>query len=321
MWGSRDSKSTLPPPLSRRVGGIAFFLGVLAVSCSSILFTPRRAFTATMLDGRVYAIGGWNGQATQLNVVESVEPHTMQWRAEPGLNIARSQHASVIADGAIWVIGGWSAERGLVPAVEIFSPNEKTWRMVTNLPTPRREPATALLGRRIIVAGGFNGVNDGDIEGYLDIAEAYELDVHQWQRLARLNTARRGLNLVAVENNLYAINGYAAGDGFLNTVERYDAARDSWQTLDWKIIPRTWAASLVVDNSIIILGGFNRDGFLSTVERIDPSSGAICHPRPLNTPRSWLAATTVDHRVLTLGGEQTNGIGNTIEMIDVDCVK
>lgn len=291
----------------------------LTSGMSSATLTPRRAFTAELLDNRIYAIGGWNGQATQLNLVESLDPQTLRVRTAPFLNIARSQHASVVADDALWVLGGWSAEQGLVSAVEVFSPQHSAWRIMTHLPTPRREPAAALLGRRIIVAGGFNGVNDGDIDGYLDVVEAYDLDTQQWRHLARLRTPRRGLTMVAFENKLYAIGGYVAGDGYLNTVERYDPVRDTWQMLDWEIVARTWTATVVADDAIIIVGGYNRDGFLGLIERVDPHTGHICNPVPMRVPRAWFAAVTFGNRVLTLGGEEANHIGNTLEWIEAQC--
>jgi len=296
-------------------------LGVVLGACNlqSSPLTPRRAFTAELLNNRIYTIGGWNGQATQLNVVETLDPQTLQVQSAPTLNIARSQHASVVADNSIWVIGGWSAERGLVSAVQVFSPQTNSWHIATHLPTPRREPAAALLGRRIVVAGGFNGINDGDIEGYSDIVEAYDLDTQQWQRLARLHSPRRGLTMVTFENKLYAIGGYVAGDGYLDTVERYDPDQDAWQTLDWKITPRTWIATVVADNSIVILGGFNRTGFLGLVERVDPRTGKICSPAPMRVPRSWFAAVPMGNRVLTLGGEEIGRIGNTIEWVNIVC--
>ena len=300
-----------------------FFLCVLcvfAVSCSSTL-TPRRAFTAALLDNRIYAIGGWNGRATQLDVVEILDPQSLQVQSAPSLNIARSQHASVVADNAIWVLGGWSAGRGLVSAVEVFSSPTNSWRITTHLPTPRREPAAALLGRHIVVVGGFNGINDGDLDGYLDVVEAYDLDTQEWQRLPRLRTPRRGLTMVAFENKLYTMGGYVAGEGYLNTVERYDPGQDTWQTLDWKITPRTWTVTVVAGNSIVILGGFNRDGFLGLVERVDPRTGQVCHPAPMRVPRSWLAAVPDGKRVLTLGGEEANRIGNAIEWVNIECVQ
>jgi kelch-like protein 1/4/5 len=289
------------------------------ISNQQFLLTPRRAFSAAWLDGKVYATGGWNGQATQLNVVEALDPASMRWRAAPALRQARSQHATISADNALWIIGGWSADGGLIREVERYRSGDREWHMVTRLPTPRREPGVALLGRRIVVAGGFDGSGDADLDGYNGTVEAYDLDMQQWRTLPSLRHPRRGLVLVALDDSLYAIGGFAAGEGFLNTVERYDAANERWQELTWPLAPRTWAAAAVVSGRIILSGGYNRSGFLGLVESIDPNTGSVCWPPALRTPRAWLAAVPFGNGVLAMGGEEANGYGNTVEELDVAC--
>ncbi len=280
---------------------------------------PRRALAAAMLDGRVYASGGWSGEVTQLATVEVRDPNSGRWRASPPMAVARSQHGMIAADGKLWVVGGWSATAGLVPTVETWRPDAPAWTTVTHLPTPRREPAVAVLGRWIVVAGGFNGINDGDMEGYSDRVEAYDLDSGQWRTLAPLPTPRRGLTMVAFGNMLYALDGFAGDGGYLNRVERYDPRADRWTTLDWSITPRTWAASVVADGAILVIGGYNRGGALGLVERIDPATGVVCTPPSLRLPRAWLAAVPVPGGVLTLGGEEVTRIGGTVEIAKVEC--
>ena len=127
--------------------------------------------------------------------------------------------------------------------------------------------------------------------------------------------------MVNVGDRLYAIGGYTLEDGFINVVERYDPLANMWETLTWKIAPRTWAASIVVDDSILIIGGYNREGFLNLVERIDPRTGAVCHPPPLRYARSWLGAVVLKNGILTLGGEDQTGMVGTMEMINPNCLK
>ena len=76
---------------------------------TSLQMTPRRALAATRLDGRVYATGGWNGDATQLNLVEVFNTARHSWSSSVQLNHARSQHGLLTADGYLYAIGGWSA--------------------------------------------------------------------------------------------------------------------------------------------------------------------------------------------------------------------
>lgn len=284
--------------------------------------TPRRALAATELNGSVYMTGGWNGEATQLNLVETYDGNTV--RLAPPMQIARSQHSAISADGKVWVMGGWRANGGLVSEIEVFDLTLRQWQIVGRIPTPRREPAAAKLGRSIVVAGGFNGIHDGDLDGYSDVVEAFDLDTRQWRTLARLNIPRRGLSMVTIAEQLYVIGGYNPADsdaaGFLSTIERYDAAQDRWQTLPWRIAARTWLAAEAFEGDLIIAGGYDRTGPLALVERIHLQTGKVCHPMPLAIPRAWLALATLNRKITAIGGETTSGFATQLENVSTTCL-
>jgi Kelch motif len=283
--------------------------------------TPRRAFGAAVLNGQVYAVGGWNGAATQLDLVERLDLATGAWTIGPPLQVARSQHAVIAAADQLWVVGGWSAEEGLVSVIERFSPAQGVWEIVTHLPTPRREPGVSLWQRQLVVAGGFNGSSDADLDGYSDQVEAYDLDQGRWQRLANLGVPRRGLALVSVQDRLFAIGGYTAEEGFTNVVEEYDGVNQRWVMRPWPIVPRTWTATAVSDGAILIAGGYNQEGFLGLVERVDPGTGQICQSPSLKTPRSWFAVVPTSVGMLALGGETATGFIGSIERVETECQK
>ncbi len=290
--------------------------GSASLEAPAPTIAPRRALGAAVFGGRVFAVGGWSGSATQLDTVEVFDG--VHWIAGPALGVARSQHGLVSLDAALGAVGGWRADGGLVSEVEALRADETAWRVATHLPTPRREPGVAVWDGRIVVAGGFDGTSDGDLDGYQDLVEAYEPETDTWSRLPRMNEPRRGLTLVAIEDALYAIGGYNAS-GYSGVVERYDPEPGRWSVVDWPIVARTWAAAVVVDGDVIVAGGYDGTGYLGLVERIDPDSGAVCQPPALDTPRAWLAAVALSGRVLTLGGETSTGIGGAAEWIETQC--
>lgn len=285
--------------------------------------TARRAFGAAMLDNQIYTVGGWNGTATQLAVVEVFDPDAGMWTVGVPLLVARSQHAVIAAADQLWVVGGWSADAGLVSAVERFSPAQGSWQIVTHLPSPRREPGVAVWHDQIVVAGGFNGQSDADIDGYSDRVDAYDWRTEQWQRLANLQVPRRGLALVVAANQLFAIGGYSAEEGFTNVVEAYDQANARWVIQPWQLTPRTWAAATALEESragaIVIAGGYNLDGFLDLVERVEVATGAVCRPAPLMMGRAWFAAVPTTTGLWALGGETATGFTGAVELIATDC--
>lgn len=283
--------------------------------------TARRALGAATLNEQLYAIGGWNGVATQLDLVEVYDPTTRQWHTGPPLIVARSQHGVVAAGRALWVIGGWHAEHGLVSAVERLAPADTHWQIVTHLPNPRREPGIALWQEQIVVAGGFNGQSDADLEGYSDRVDAYDWRHDRWQRLAKLSVPRRGLVLVTVADRLFAIGGYSAEEGFTNLVEEYDPNAQRWINRAWPLTPRTWVAAtgLADASALVIAGGYNLDGVLALVERVDIATGEVCHPLPLTAGRAWFAVIPTPSGVVALGGETAAGFTGTSEWVATDC--
>jgi N-acetylneuraminic acid mutarotase len=274
----------------------------------------------------VYVAGGWNGEASQLGLVEVRNPLNGQWQPAPTLNIPRSQHALIAANGCLWAVAGWSADQGLVSAVERLSPCHpvtpapcQAWQIITHLPTPRREPGVALFAGEIVVAGGFDGSSDADLDGYSDRVERYDPARDQWRRLPALHVPRRGLLLVAVQDRLIALGGYNA-DGFSNVVEEYDPQHDRWSVLDWPITRRTWAAATVIEGDILVAGGYNEDGFLGLIERLNPQTGQLCHPPPLPIARSWFALATTGEGLLALGGETAQGFSASSEWVKTTCL-
>lgn len=301
----------------------AMLLGGLLIAQSvapSIAPAPRRALAAAELAGRIYIAGGWNGDATQLALVESVDPLSLRLRLEAPLALARSQHGLVALGERLWVVAGWSAERGLVPELESWAPGESAWRVESRLPTPRREPGVAVFGRHVVVAGGFDGASDMDLDGYSAAVEAYDVTTGQWRVLPSLRIPRRGLALVNAGGRLYAIGGYNAHDGFVNAVERYEPDAGAWRSLDWAIAPRTWLAAVADGDAIVLLGGHDAGGPLDLVERVRSDDGAVCRPPPLRVARSWLAAAPLGHgRAMTFGGETREGFSNDVTVHSISC--
>lgn len=57
-----------------------------------------------MLDGFVYAVGGWEGRG-RLDSVECYNPHTNSWQFTPSVKMAVTSPAVVALDGLLYVTG------------------------------------------------------------------------------------------------------------------------------------------------------------------------------------------------------------------------
>jgi hypothetical protein len=64
--------------------------------------------------------------------------------------------------------------------------------------------------------GGDNGVES------LKSVERYDTEFNMWTLVAPLNEKRKGVGTASLNGKLYAVGGWNASSGYLNSVERYD---------------------------------------------------------------------------------------------------
>jgi hypothetical protein len=85
--------------------------------------TSRFFLTAAAAhDGRIYAIGGWDGSSA-LGVVEAYDPSTNTWASVPALPTPRYGLAAAVGkDGRIYTVGGRTTSGTLLRTVEIYNP-------------------------------------------------------------------------------------------------------------------------------------------------------------------------------------------------------
>jgi N-acetylneuraminic acid mutarotase len=72
-------------------------------------------------DGRIYAMGGYNGDI--LSTVEVYNPGDGSWTIGPSMPTERDAHGAVTgADGRIYVIGGESKAPGFLSTADVYTP-------------------------------------------------------------------------------------------------------------------------------------------------------------------------------------------------------
>ncbi|XP_058035937.1 kelch-like protein 18 isoform X3 [Ahaetulla prasina] len=99
--------------------------------------TPRSRVGVAVVNGLLYAIGGYDGQ-WRLSTVEIYDPETDSWSRGGSMNSKRSAMGTVVLDGQIYVCGGYDGTSSL-NSVEAYSPETDKWN--TTIPTPPRGTA------------------------------------------------------------------------------------------------------------------------------------------------------------------------------------
>ena len=164
--------------------------------------TARGALSVTVHDGKLYAIGGYEGKANS-PAVEVYDPVRNSWSSRAALPTARDHLATSTAAGKIYAIGGrlkGDYHRNL-STTEVYDPESDKWSRGPDLPTARSGITAAEAGGRVYVFGG-----EGP-DGTFHDNEAYDPSREAWQTMTPMPTARHGLGSAMVDGRIHLISG------------------------------------------------------------------------------------------------------------------
>lgn len=176
--------------------------------------TTRSSLKASMVNGKIYLIGGRTGdQKTTVALNEVYDPATDSWITKEPMLYPVVAYASAVVDGKIYVIGGQNEFHDPDDSLntdhnQIYDPETDTWSLGASLPTVVLDAAAGVTTgvkapKRIYVIGGTLG---GGMEG-TNITQAYDPENDVWTFGASMPTARAWLAVAVVDDMLYAIGG------------------------------------------------------------------------------------------------------------------
>jgi hypothetical protein len=140
--------------------------------------------------------------------------------------------------------------------------------------------------------------------------------IDHWKYKKELMLSRHGVEVVAVNDMLYAVGGY--GESYCNTIEEYNPLTDSWRFIT--TIPTTrYAPSVVVnEDNIYIIGGYDKEkGALKTIDVYNIKDDRWTTISDKITPASHFTSIVVDNKIYSIGGyNEKDGILSTVEQYD-----
>lgn len=266
--------------------------------------TARAGLGVAVVDGKVYAIGGYNGSTNYLRTNEMYDPVTDTWTAKTPMPTARASFGIAVYQNKIYVIGGRIGSNYTYTAVnEVYDPATDTWETKNSLPTPRDGLDANVMNGKIYLIGG-KRIN---LPGYsiqtFDLNEVYDPSSDTWSIKTPLPTPVYDYTSAVIDNKIYVIGG---SGGTLNQI--YIPETDTWNNGTPIPYSSTYGAGATTTGNmapkrIYILGGGSIvpiDGNLI----YDPESDDYFTATPMPTARNLFDVAVVDDVLYAIGGVQ-----------------
>jgi len=260
--------------------------------------TARYCLSTSVVNGKIYAIGGSPDALGMISTIEEYDPMTDIWIKKTDMPTARYCLSTSVVNGKIYAIGGYN--NGVYYAVvEEYDPGTDTWTKKTNMSTAKMYVSTSVVDGKIYAIGG------NDRNNIFSIVEEYDPVTDKWIKKANMPTARYGLSISVVSGKIYAIGGEGWA-GCLSIVEEYDPVTDTWAKKADMSTARSGLSTSTVNGKIYAIGGRAGEDCLSIVEEYDPVIDTWTKKADMPTARYGISTSIVNGKIYVIGGATTN---------------
>ncbi|XP_063466047.1 kelch-like protein 18 isoform X3 [Symphalangus syndactylus] len=225
--------------------------------------TARSRVGVAVVNGLLYAIGGYDGQL-RLSTVEAYNPETDTWTRVGSMNSKRSAMGTVVLDGQIYVCGGYDGNSSL-SSVETYSPETDKWTVVTSMSSNRSAAGVTVFEGRIYVSGGHDGLQ------IFSSVEHYNHHTATWHPAAGMLNKRCRHGAASLGSKMFVCGGYD-GSGFLSIAEMYSSVADQWCLIVPMHTRRSRVSLVASCGRLYAVGGYDGQSNLSSVEMYDPET-------------------------------------------------
>lgn len=215
--------------------------------------TPRYSFTADVVNGKIYVIGGHDSRHS---IVEEYDPATDTWTTKAAPMFAHhAEHASCVVNNVIYLFGGGD-DKMIYRTVQTYTPATNSWSTKAPIPQDSGAPISgntaALLDGKIYLMGGLANPEPSRVAEYNPATDSWRM----------MKTFRREYNAAAltIKDSIYFVGGcrfrsLAFCDNPSDSLLLYNPRTDTWSKRKNMLARRTGHATAVLNNKIYVLGG------------------------------------------------------------------
>ena len=115
----------------------------------------RYSLTSSVVDNKIYCIGGEHATLNQRNINEEYDPSTDSWTTKAEMTTHRANLSSSVVDNKIYCIGG-GENSSVFDTNECYDPLTNSWTTKSSIKTTLKESIAETVGNCIYIIGGRN---------------------------------------------------------------------------------------------------------------------------------------------------------------------
>jgi hypothetical protein len=285
--------------------------------------TARGGFGTAVVNGRIYAIGGLNGN-TPLNVVEEYNPITNQWITKTPMPTGRSGFAIAVYKNQIYVIGG-TVGSGYIGNNEVYDPATDTWQTKASMITPRADLCASVVDDKIYLMGGKKYSSESPtFYSETNINEVYDPATNTWSTVSSvMPIGVQGYSSAVLNDKIFIIGGSREPVSIDNTVITDATQVFNPKTGEWSVSAKlpsvnSYGAAAategyMVPQRIFYIGGFSISEFTGLTRVYFPENNSWTTAEPMPTARAYLSIAVVNDVLYAIGGFDGKNWLNTNE--------
>jgi hypothetical protein len=273
--------------------------------------TARGGAGVAEVNGKIYVIGGLNGNNQPLSTIEEYDPQTNGWTSKQPMPTARSGFAIAVYQNKIYCIGG-TVGNGFVGNTEVFDPVSNTWETKSSMPTPRGDLNANVVNDKIYLIGGKIYSNVSPYFNETNLNEAYDPVNDSWTTKSSVPTAVKGYASAVANGKIYVLGGSLQSLSLENTLlssanQVYDPQVDNWSlaaNLPTTISYGGAALTLgyLAPEKIYLVGGYSNGSFVPLVQAYDLKTDSWSFGEPMPTARAYLGVVALNDVLYAMGG-------------------
>jgi hypothetical protein len=259
--------------------------------------TARSALGVAVVNGKIFAIGGYN--ASYLTKNEEYDPATDTWTTKQPMPTPRSSFGIAVCQNKIYVIGGASGNsimEVVTDVNEVYDPATDSWSQKTKIPLAGEQFQANVLNGKIYLTGGLVSTD----------TQIYDPSTDTWSSGAPIPTQVYSYGSTVANGKMYVLGGFSQTSN-LNQI--YNPQSNTWSTgrvVPTPVIGETAAVTTGTNapEKIYIIGGrVSSSTTANSVNQVyDPATDQWTSGSDMPTARFNFGVALVDDLLYAIGG-------------------